>query len=79
MSNIVRELFHSRKYSEDQLKEMLNMSYAEITLMLDGSVLKTRNIKEHKYSRAWVPIEAPAGTLDQDEMLTIERPPNKDR
>jgi ParB-like chromosome segregation protein Spo0J len=79
MSNIVRELFHSRKYSEDQLKEMLSMSYAEITLMMDGSVLKTRKIKEHKYSKAWVPIEAPAGSLDQDESPTIERPPNKDR
>jgi len=79
MSQIVRELFHSRKYSPDEIKDMLNMSYAEITLMMDGSVLKTRNVKEHKYSRAWVPVEAPPGTIEQPEDTVIERPPNKDR
>jgi ParB-like chromosome segregation protein Spo0J len=76
VSRVVRDLVISKKYSEEDLEKLLSMKYDEIALLLDGTIIKKTNINEHKYSRAWVPIEAPAGTV---ESVNIEKPPNKDR
>lgn len=76
VSKIVKELVVSKKYSENDLSQLLSMKYDEILLLLDGTIIKKNNLPEHKYSRAWVPIEAPAGTV---ESVTIEKPPNSDR
>ena len=50
----------------------------EVELMLNPSIIKQRNVKDHRYSRAWVPVEAPPGTVDKAGQA-IEAPPNKDR
>ncbi len=76
MSSVVRDIASSKKYSLKELEELFNMNMLELDLMLDGSLLKTRKVKEHTYSNAWVPIEAPAGTV---ESVVLERPPNEDR
>jgi len=75
MSNAIRTIMFSRKYTEDELKDLLTITNSEMGVLVDGSVIKERKIKEHVYSRAWVPIEAesPAG------QPVLERPPNKDR
>ena len=75
LSNLVRSIVHSKKYSIEQIKDLLTMSNSEIAAMIDGTVIKQRKIKEHVYSRAWVPIEAPS----EPEMPSLERPPNADR
>lgn len=77
MSNIVRDLIRSRKYSEQDLKRLLVMRGDEMDLMIDGSLIKARKISDHDYSRAWVPVEAPASITDTKSV--IERPPNADR
>lgn len=76
LSNLVKAVLASKKYSEQELEKILLMSPDEVDLMLDGSLVKRRRIKEYQYSKAWVPVEAPSGT----EILhpTIERPPNRD-
>jgi hypothetical protein len=76
VSRVVKELVISKKYSESDLSKLLSMKYDEILLLLDGTIIKKNNISEHRYSRAWVPIEAPAGTV---ESFSVERPPNEDR
>lgn len=76
-SDIVRRVKRSGKYGPRDFDEMLCMRTEELSLMLDGSLFKTRKIKEHNYSKAWVPIEAPASS--QDSGMVIERPPNPDR
>jgi len=76
MSSVLRDIASSKKYSILEIEELFNMNMLELDLMLDGSLLKMRKIKEHKYSNAWVPIEAPAGTVDN---VVLERPPNEDR
>lgn len=76
LAKVVRDLVYSNKYSEEDMDRLLSMKYDELELLLDGTLIKKLNIPEHKYSRAWVPIEAPAGTVDNFE---AERPPNKDR
>ena len=53
------------------------MKYDELEVLFNPTILKQRKISEHKYSRAWVPVEAPAGTVDNGP--TTERPPNADR
>lgn len=76
MSSIVRDIAISKKYSLKEIEELFNMNMLELDLMLDGSLLKMRKVKEHTYSKAWVPIEAPAGAV---ESVVLERPPNEDR
>ena len=45
------------------------MTYDEFDVLLDGTLIKMRKIKQHTYSPAWVPIESKNG-----EDLHIERP-----
>ncbi len=76
MSNIVKQIYQNRKYTINEIDEMFEMGVAESELMLDGSLLKMRKIKEHTYSPAWIPIEAPAVVK---ETMEFEAPKNKDR
>ena len=77
MSKIIRKLKISQTYSKVDFDRILCMKTDELELMLDGTILKSRKISEHTYSRAWVPVEAPSGTIDTEPLT--ERPPNKDR
>ena len=77
VSRIIRDCVSSRKYDEKFLKKKLAMHYEEIDIMMDGTLLKSRKVSEHRYSNAWVPVEAPPGTVENASM--IERPPNADR
>lgn len=77
VSSIVKALIKSRAVDQSELREILSMSREEFDLMLDGTLLKQRKVDQHQYSKAWVPIEAPAGSAEQK--IGIERPPNADR
>lgn len=77
MSAIIRKIVLSKKYNSTHLDRFLSMKKDEYELMMDGTLIKHRKISEHKYSRAWVPVEAPAGTLDAG--IEVETPPNADR
>lgn len=77
MSRIIRELVFSGLYSEKDIKKALAMSNDEVDIMMDGTLIKSRKVAEHKYSRAWVPVEAPASATES--AAVIERPPNPDR
>lgn len=77
LSHLVREVLRSGKYSEDDIMEMLGMSVDEFGHMRNGSMIKAKKMAEHQYSKAWVPVEAPANIKEQAGF--IERPPNADR
>jgi ParB-like chromosome segregation protein Spo0J len=77
ISRIVQMAIQSRKYAESHVKRILHMSYDEISLMVDGTLLKDKKISEHKYSSAWVPVESSIST--KDAPMSIERPRNKDQ
>jgi ParB-like chromosome segregation protein Spo0J len=82
LSNIVKDIVASGAYEQEELAEMLCMKYDELDIMLDGTVLKAKNISEHRYSRAWVPVEASTESVNAgpvDSSVSIERPPNADR
>jgi hypothetical protein len=78
VSNIVRMLFKSKKFSQDDFVKYFAMKYDELELMLDGTIIKHRDIANYNYSRAWVPVEAPPGTIEKAP-VAIESPPNADR
>lgn len=76
MSTIIKDVCYSGKYESEELRQLLNMNIMEMDVMLDGTLLKSRKVKDHTYSKAWVPIEVPAG---KPENAVLERPPNADR
>jgi len=78
LSNIVRTLKRSGVFKAEDFNRQWSMRGDELELMLDGTILKSRNVKNHQYSRAWVPVEAPAGTVDAGGAL-VEPPPGPDR
>jgi hypothetical protein len=76
LSRIIQKVLRSKKYGEPDLKRMFAIHADEMDMMVDGTLLKDKKISEHKYSNAWVPIEAPASVMEQ--AIAIERPPNRD-
>jgi len=78
LSKIVKLLEFSAGFKLADYERLFAMTFDELELMLDGSVLKHRKVSSHSYSRAWVPVEAPAGVVESAE-IDIERPPNADR
>ena len=76
LSRLIKTIYHSDIYDIGELENLLGMNMVEMDMMLDGSLIKMRKVSEHTYSKAWVPIEAPAGATDS---VQFERPPNKDR
>jgi hypothetical protein len=76
MSTIVKDVCYSGKYDSEELRKILSMNVMEMDVLLDGTLLKSRKVKDHTYSKAWVPIEVPSGKPDN---AILERPPNADR
>jgi hypothetical protein len=76
-SFIIRELLKSKRYGKAAIMHSLSMSSDEFDLMVDATLIKHLKIPTHTYSKAWVPVEAPASI--GDVAATIERPPNADR
>ena len=57
MSDLVKELIDEHGLDEDAVMEGIGATPGEIELLHDGSLLKSRNLKNYKYSRAWRPVE----------------------
>lgn len=80
LSSTFKKIVRSGKYGKQDLKRLLSMTSDEIDLLFDGGLIKTRKLKDHVYSRAWIPIEAPSTkNAKATSEVTIERPPNADR
>jgi len=79
LSAIVRTLFRSRAMNVVDFKNSFCMKGDELELLLDGTILKQRKVANHRYSRAWVPVEAPPGTIESEGSFRAEVPPNQDR
>lgn len=69
LSRLMQRVMQSQRYTEEELRTKLGMTYDEFDVLLDGTLIKMRKIKQHTYSPAWVPIESKNG-----EDLHIERP-----
>ncbi len=71
LSRAVRSL--SRSLDEREILNTLNMTPDDFDVLMDGSLIKKRKVKEHNYNKAWVPVESSAS-----EDFQIERPPTPD-
>tara|TARA_B100000287_G_C20425616_1_gene699351 strand:- start:267 stop:788 length:522 start_codon:yes stop_codon:yes gene_type:complete len=69
LSRVLQKIYQSGKYGVNELRKKLGMTLEEFQILLDGSLVKMRKIKQHTYSPAWVPIESASG-----EDIRIERP-----
>ena len=69
LSGLIQRLVDSGVYSEDQLMVQLGMTADEFNILESGTLIRQRNIPEHTYSKAWVPVES-----DSAEDFKIERP-----
>ena len=69
LSELLRELFFDNDIDLEEFQDQLGLGDEEFLLLMEGSLIKMRKIKEHKYSPAWVPIESATG-----ENVQIERP-----
>lgn len=74
LSRLVKDVLRSKKYDHETLKKMLGMGVDEFDLLLEGDLLKSRDIANHTFSKAWTPIES-----NGKEIPVIERPPNADK
>jgi ParB-like chromosome segregation protein Spo0J len=77
MSDIIIDICVTGKYDTEELLTLLGLTDDELDLMLAPNLIKHRKVPEHKYSRAWIPIEAPK--IDEKNVPKFERPPNLDR
>lgn len=78
LSKVVKRIYETGNYSISDLKMYLSMGNEELSVLIDGDLIKQRNIKEHNYSKAWVPIEAPPNA-QSSKVMEFESPPNADR
>ena len=69
LSELLREIFFDNDLDLEEFQDQLGLGDEEFLLLMEGSLIKMRKIKEHKYSPAWVPIESATG-----ENVQIERP-----
>ncbi len=79
LSKLIRDVIRSGVYTADDLIDKFCMHPDEMDLLLDGDLLKVKKVPEHKYSSAWVPVEAANPTKGVSNAPQIERPPNADR
>lgn len=78
LSRLLRKIDRIGKYSLDELQRRVGLDDDTFDLLMDGSLIKSRRLAEHKYSAAWVPVEAPSpGAVLAGEMA-FERPPDAD-
>lgn len=74
LSDTLTLILDELEYDDEEIRIMLGMTIDEFEVLLDGTLVKKKKLKEHKYSNAWVPVE----TKGPIEKLQIERPKTPD-
>ena len=75
LSQLIQRCLRSDKYDFETLRLKFNMTIDEFSVLADGALVKRKKMKEHKYSKAWVPIET-SGFVETPQ---IERPKTPDK
>jgi ParB-like chromosome segregation protein Spo0J len=71
LSKAIRSL--SLAMDEREILNALNLTPDEFDILIDGTLIKKRKVKDHNYNKAWIPIESNA-----TDDFQIERPPTPD-
>lgn len=62
----------------ESVRLMLGMKPSEFDILIQPELIKSKKLAEHSYSRAWVPVEVPAGAAITVPDIEFERPPTPD-
>ncbi len=68
MSDLVKTLYDCHGLSLEEIGVGIGATRDEVELLLDGSLLKHRDLKNYKYSTAWVPIEVSKEERDKEDL-----------
>jgi hypothetical protein len=87
LSRLLSTALASGKYGREEVRQILGMTTDEFDMLREPELLISKTVREHTYSRAWIPIEAPpvdtvvanGSVAPVARDIVIERPPNKDR
>lgn len=63
---------------EASAQKLLGLGHEEFELLSQPQFLKKKKLVEHTYSRAWVPVEVPAGSAISVPEIQFEKPPSPD-
>lgn len=55
MSDIIKQLVNDYAYTVNEICLEIGATEKEVQLLLSDSIYKHRNLKQHKYSTAWIP------------------------
>lgn len=69
MSELVQTLVEEYEVTAEEMMEGMGMTKSEVLLLLDGSLLKHRDLQNWKYSKAWVPVETTHMTEEERKAL----------
>ena len=78
LSALLKWVIASNKYDRRTVQNLLVMTNEEYDVLVEGYYLKRKSIKEHNYSRGWVPVEAPKPGTAVAGDISFERPANRD-
>jgi len=59
MSGIIQDLIDTYGLTRDEIKKGIGATTAELDLLYAGDVFIAKDIKNAKYSPAWIPVEEP--------------------
>jgi ParB-like chromosome segregation protein Spo0J len=57
MHEIISKLYNEMAVPQDVIAKEIGADAHEINLLLQEGVFAAKNIKEHKYSKAWIPVK----------------------
>jgi ParB-like chromosome segregation protein Spo0J len=60
MSDLVKELIDVHGVDHKDIVQKMGATPTEVELLYDGSLFKEKDLKNYRYSKAWVPVEVPA-------------------
>lgn len=61
MSALVKRLVDKHGMSREDIATGIGAAPGEVDLLYQDSIFKARNLKDYKFSKAWVPVEVPDG------------------
>lgn len=75
LSDLINLLIDDGEFDEEEIRLAFDMSIDEFEVLVDGSLVKRKNLKEHKYNKSWVPVESKSDPAP----IVVERPKTPDR
>lgn len=57
MADIVQDLVNNHHLDKQEVAQKIGAPIEEVEVLYQNSIFKAKNLKDYRYSRAWVPVE----------------------